>query len=167
LDVDEAQTVILNPSTLWQWSEALSRKAVPKAAGVYGWWFRNLDIVPSEGWVQFGEWRLLYVGISNDLRRRLGFHCQGSAVNSTLRKSLLTLLVRATEVDKALPASWSHESALSSWLNQNGRVCWADCGTPKLAEANLLGCARLPLNLMENRGNVFGATLRTMRTSDG
>lgn len=57
---------ILPPRRLWSRAEILARPSpVPKAPGVYAWYFRDLDrIIPTADCLTAGEFRLLYIGIS-------------------------------------------------------------------------------------------------------
>src|SRR5262249_31585844 len=57
---------LMKPSRLWTKAEVLLKpSSVPKAPGVYAWFFRDLDaFIPSANCYAVGEFRLLYVGIS-------------------------------------------------------------------------------------------------------
>ena len=57
---------LLVPQHLWTREEILAKPSpVPKASGVYAWYFRKLDsIPPSLDCIGCGEFRLLYIGIS-------------------------------------------------------------------------------------------------------
>ena len=52
---------LLRPQRLWSRAEILSRPSpVPKAPGVYAWYFRNLDsLVPTLDCLAAGEFTLL------------------------------------------------------------------------------------------------------------
>src|ERR1039457_6681128 len=85
---------LLHPKRLWSRQEVLSQPSpVPKAPGVYAWYFRDLDsLVPSLDCLAVGEFRLLYIGISpaappangklpskQSLHARLTYHMRGKA----------------------------------------------------------------------------------------
>ena len=76
---------------------------VPRAGGIYGWWFDgNLPVVPRDGVLTDAEWSLLYVGIApsgaartsgkRTLRDRLKNHCRGPIRTSTLRRTVSALV---------------------------------------------------------------------------
>src|SRR5260370_14494090 len=98
---------LLRPQRLWSRAEVLARPSpVPKAPGVYAWYFRNLaNLVPSRDCLTVGEFRLLYIGISpsappsngklpskQSLNHRIRYHMRGTAEGSTLRLSLGCIL---------------------------------------------------------------------------
>ena len=57
---------LLRPRRLWSRAEILARPSpVPKAPGVYAWYFRNLDtLIPTTDYHAAGDFRLLYISIS-------------------------------------------------------------------------------------------------------
>ena len=63
---------LMKPGRLWTRAEVLSRPSpVPKSPGVYAWYFRALDCVPSSACLSCGEFRLLYIGIPHRPRQRM------------------------------------------------------------------------------------------------
>ncbi|WP_230011590.1 GIY-YIG nuclease family protein [Citrobacter koseri] len=76
---------------------------VPAVNGVYFWWFKEIPPnVPTEGYITYDGYTLLYVGISPDqrgkpnsrsnLRKRIKTHYSGNAAGSTLKRTLGMLL---------------------------------------------------------------------------
>ncbi|WP_372489550.1 GIY-YIG nuclease family protein [Candidatus Mycolicibacterium alkanivorans] len=79
---------------------------MPKSAGVYGWWFRQVPgPIDTAGCQRRDGLTLLYAGIgpsrppsngkppsSQNIRQRIRYHYNGNAEGSTLRKTLGTLL---------------------------------------------------------------------------
>ena len=68
MDDNEIRTGLLAPERLYGRDELLgSACLVPRAAGVYAWFFRQVpDVVPTEGCLTHEGMTLLYVGISPD-----------------------------------------------------------------------------------------------------
>jgi hypothetical protein len=156
---------------------------VPKAPGVYAWYFRNLDdLVPAAECLAVGEFKLLYIGISpsappsngklpskQSLRHRLCYHMRGNAEGSTLRLSLgcvlaqqLGLQLRRVGSGKRLTFA-TGEQRLSAWLEDNARVGWLRSAEPWTLEARLISTLHLPLNLEQNSRCGFHPVLSQLR----
>lgn len=163
---------LFHPQRLWSRQEVLSRPSlVPKAPGVYAWYFRNLPaLIPTTGCNRIGEFCLLYVGISpsappkkgkaaskQSLLHRLRYHMRGNADGSTLRLSLGCLLadqlgieLRRVGAENRFTFSTEGEESLSQWIEENARVVWHVCEEPWKLEEELIAAADLPLNLAKN-----------------
>ena len=162
---------LTGPERLWSAREVLARPSpVPAVAGVYGWHFER---APHPD-LQAG--RLLYVGIAprymanrtstQNLRKRVRYHFRGNAAGSTLRLTLGCLLgleLRRVGSGKRLTFGKAGETALSSWMAENARVCWVEQGEPWELESKLISELDLPLNLDQNRRNAFHGQLRELR----
>jgi hypothetical protein len=175
---------LLHPKRLWSRQEVLSQPSlVPRAPGVYAWYFRDLDsLVPSQDCIAVGEFRLLYIGISPNappsngkppskklLNDRIRNHMQGNAYGSTLRLSLGCILskqlgihLRRVGSGKGLTFS-TGEQRLSEWLEGNARVTWLPCEKPWTVEAYLISKLNLPLNLLQNSRCPFFTELSNLR----
>ena len=134
--------------------------------------------------MQLNGWLLLYIGIAGDsteskqnLRSRInGKHINGSVCNSTLRKSLATLLYKnlnlqlrpvVTQQKKYFVLDRPSENRLIEWLIQNTRVAFIPKKEPWKSEDNNLEKygQYLPLNILKNPNNPFGKQLSLMRKS--
>src|SRR4051812_8663100 len=95
---------LLAPSQLYA-PTVLGFSSIPKAPGVYGWYFAVTPPgVPLEGTHEWKGFRLLYVGIAprapmqlggtsgQTLAHRLRTHAKGPIGSSTLRRTLACLL---------------------------------------------------------------------------
>ncbi|MGW4482130.1 GIY-YIG nuclease family protein [Rhodococcus triatomae] len=166
--------------------EVLARPCpVPAAAGVYGWWFRNLPTTldTSNCATQSGL-TLLYTGISpkkppsngtapskQTLRTRIRTHYAGNAAGSTLRLTLGCLL--ADELGIALRrvgsgnrlTFHSGEKVLSEWMHTNALVSWIETAEPWDVEKRLIAALDVPLNLDSNAHNSFYPTLKSIRSA--
>jgi hypothetical protein len=166
--------------------------AVPRAAGVYSWWFRTvLPGVPMKGTLVRGRLRLLYVGIAprapskgkkrvralkgkkrvRTLRERLLNHCRGPIASSTLRRTLACLLAADLgfqffrRSSGKIGMSASDEDKLTRWMDDNGRVGWIECPEPwEIEQALIASGPHLPLNIQGSR-NSFAIHLRALRAS--
>lgn len=174
---------LLKPIRLWTRAEILSRPSpVPKAPGVYAWYFRSLECVPSAACQSCGAFRLLYIGISpsappvngklpsrQNLHQRLRYHMQGNAEGSTLRLSLGCILADELGIELRRVGSGRRltfstgEAALSQWLEEYARVAWHVCVEPWELEENLISTLNLPLNLDMNTANSFHRVLSELR----
>jgi SAM-dependent methyltransferase len=177
---------LLHPKRLWSRQEILSRPSpVPKAAGVYAWYFRNLPPhIPTTGSTNSAGFCLLYVGISpsspptngkgpsrQTLYQRVRYHMQGNAEGSTLRLSLGCLLADQLGIELRRVGSGNRltfsvgEERLSQWMDENARVVWKVCEEPWKLEETLITAVNLPLNLDLNTTNAFFPVLSELRRS--
>jgi hypothetical protein len=157
---------------------------VPKAPGVYAWYFRGIpDGVMTDGCIRFDSCCLLYVGIAptepprngrepsrQRLFDRIRYHYAGNAQGSTLRLSLGCLLaeklgtsLRAVGSGRRLTFGVEAERALSAWMRENAFVAWTVHPRPWTLERELIGRLCLPLNIQGNARHPFQATLRGIR----
>ena len=182
MDDQEIRTRLLSPDRLHGRDEVLgSACPVPRAAGVYAWFFRQVpDLVPTEGCLTHEGLTLLYVGISPDrqgkpkssqtLRHRVRYHYQGNAEGSTLRRTLGVLLapesgfrLRRVGSGRRMTFTNAGETWLDGWMRDNAFVTWVAHDEPWLFEDELLRTISLPLNLRGNGRHPFAATLSGLR----
>lgn len=100
---------ILNPPRLWSRAEVLAKDCpIPKAAGIYAWYFRAVPPgVPTTGCHRTQGGTLLYVGISPSkpggsgqrMDQRVRHHYKSNAEGSTLRLSLGCLLAEELGIE--------------------------------------------------------------------
>ena len=167
-------------------AEVLSSPSpVPKAPGVYAWYFRQLRaLVPHAGCVAQNDLTLLYVGISSSespkngggpsrrsLWHRIRYHYSGNAEGSTLRLTLGCLLadqlfgIELRRVGSGMRMTFGPgEAVLSDWMAENAFVAWQVCKRPWEVERRLIGETFLPLNLDQNRANAFYSVLTGIRS---
>lgn len=158
-----------------------SPSPVPRAAGVYGWWFREVPPgVPTEGCLTHGGLTLLYVGIApketrhgrpsrQTLYHRIRYHYRGNAEGSTLRLTLGCLLgerlgIQLRRVGSGKRMTFGEgEQVLSAWMAENAFVSWVVTEEPWRVEAGVIRTTCVPLNLDQNRAHPFHAALSAMR----
>jgi hypothetical protein len=185
MDLDAVEAALLRPERLFAADEVCARPSpVPKAAGVYAWYFESAPAaVPTDGCHRVGCRTLLYVGISptappagggtpsrQTVRSRIRYHFRGNAFGSTLRLTLGSLLadelgIGLRRVGSGIRMTFGHagEARLTEWMAVNARVVWAVTAIPWLAEKGLIARLVVPLNLDQNRHNVFHAELSAAR----
>lgn len=172
------------PNRVWSRAEVLSSPSpVPRAPGIYAWYFRNLPkLVPTDGCIRLGDLALLYIGIapkappqngrrpsSQKLWHRIRYHYRGNAEGSTLRLTLGCLLagelgLELRRVGSGRRMTFGHgEAWLSEWMSENAFVTWAEDTAPWITEAGAIADMPLPLNLDMNRLHPFHATLTDVR----
>ena len=174
--------LVLRPKRVWSRDEVLARDSpVPRAAGVYGWYFRDLPSgeIPIAECVTFEDLTLLYAGIAprapsaagkpsgQTLRSRLRAHYAGNASSSTLRRSIGCLL-GLTLQETGRTRRWTFgdsETQLDKWMQQNALVCWQSDPEPWLIESKLFAEIALPLNIDQNLRNPFRERLKEIRAN--
>ena len=158
-------SALLVPQRLRSRTEVLTSSSVPREAGAYAWYFRQVPPgVPLEGCVTKDALTLLYVGIvpkgpggkpNRVLAKRLREHYDSNAYSSTLRRTLGCLL----EGVLGIQLRWDGnrytfgpgERSLSNWMADNAFVCWTVTREPWLVEKKALRTICLPLNIQHNR----------------
>jgi Ser/Thr protein kinase RdoA (MazF antagonist) len=162
---------LLHPQKLFSRDDVLTRPSpVPKQPGVYAWYIRNLpEIVPTAVCHHHNNLALVYVGISNNLRKRIRRHFYGSTNTSTLRRTLGALLIDELNLTPEMKSKTKFylgqsEEKLSQWLAQNGSVVWLAHQNPRqLEQAVLASNLSLPLNVEGNKGHPFRPMLTRLR----
>ncbi len=171
---------LLEPPRLWSRADVLGADCpVPRAPGVYAWWFRDLPGVPTAQ----ARWKdgcaLLYVGIAprkpssigppsrETLRSRIRYHYRGNAEGSTLRRGLGCLLgLELRRVGSGRRFTFAaQEGTLSLWMAGHAFVSWLPCERPWELETALVHRVYLPLNLDQNRGQDFHALLSELQAN--
>lgn len=179
-----AADALLTPDQLWSRQEVLhtSPSPVPKAPGVYAWYFQQTPPgIDTSQCHFFDGMPMLYVGIApkrpykdgrrsrSTLHQRVRYHYRGNAEGSTLRLTLGSLLGEELGIELRRVGSGrrrtfsSGEDALSSWMQRNAFVCWLEHPTPWDIEEQLIARYDIPLNLDQNRHNRFHPRLTAAR----
>jgi hypothetical protein len=177
---------LLAPPSLWTREEVISRPSqVPKTAGVYAWYFRQLPgAVSVDGCHRWDGMPMLYVGIApkrpyrdgrqskSHLHQRVRYHYTGNAEGSTLRLTLGSLLSDALGIQLRRVGSGTRrtfsdgEQRLSEWMAENAFVCRLEDGEPWFIEELLIERYDIPLNLDQNKRNRFHPELTAARDID-
>jgi len=174
---------LIHPEKLYSRNEVVLRNGpVPKAPGVYAWFFKETPSrVPLENCVIHDGLHLLYVGISpskpprqgklssQNLSKRIKNHYMGNAEGSTLRLTLGCLLSERLSIElrrvgngKRMTFS-TGESLLSDWMSENAFVAWFVNSEPWRLEEYTIRRLSLPLNLYGNEKHPFHRTLISVR----
>ena len=140
-----------------------AREAIPARPGLYAWWSQPSSLPGISGPPHpDGEYELLYVGIARSgpssratLRSRVvGNHIGGTTGQSTLRRSLASLLYeqegwRSRYTDRPL-LSADDEARLSDWMQGNLKLSWTLHEQPWTVEAQVIAELTPPLNQSAN-----------------
>lgn len=179
------QLRLQQPSRLYSGHEVLAEDSeVPKNPGVYAWFF--LEIPPQipqdqiEKCVSADNYILLYVGQASKqtLFDRVRYHYRGKAYGSTLRLSLGCLLSEKLDIKLHCVGGGNcnrftfnngekdGENVLSQWMKENAFVVWIEDSDPRRLEKKIINDNEifLPLNLGNNRKNLFYKTLSQIRS---
>ena len=160
-----------------------SSTLVPKAGGLYFWFFKETPSgVPLNGCLSLEGKTLLYAGISpksppkngkppskQTLRDRVRYHLTGNAEGSTLRLSLGVLLSEQLGIQLRRVGSGRRmtfhdgENALNNWLDENAFVGWVLHKEPWIIESEAIQKLSLPINLEGNKHHPFQGTLKALR----
>jgi hypothetical protein len=163
---------ITEPSQLWTPAELRGRASpVPKAAGVYGWWFREIPCdTDVAGCIRRDDLTLLYIGISpgragsaSNLRTRTLQVCRDRG-GHTLRRSLAALLAAQLDL-RPSPANArgrlhiddEGERRLSAWITSNAAGCGKGADPQAEPSAQLGGEQKPPVLAEAHRVASCGA----------
>jgi hypothetical protein len=155
---------------------AQARTAVPAEAGLYAWWSLPGALPGITGRRHpDGEHELLYVGIARSgpasratLRSRvIGNHVSGTTGQSTLRRSLASLLFeqegwRSRFTDRPLLVP-DDELRLSEWMQQRLALTWAVHEQPWTVGTQVIAELTPPLNQSANLAHPSYALVRDAR----
>jgi hypothetical protein len=182
--VEDQVAALTSAPRFWSRQAVLARPTpVPRAPGLYAWYFRELPWpLDTSDCVTVDGRTLLYVGIApkrppangaraseQTLADRIRYHYSGNAEGSTLRLTLGCLLAERLGIELRRVGSGtrmtlsSGERKLSEWMGENAFVCWAVIDRPWELEEHLIRAVDLPLNLDQNRHHLFHATLSRLR----
>jgi hypothetical protein len=172
---------LLSPRKVWSRAEVLTCPCpVPRSAGVYAWYFREVpDGVPVKDCLMSEGLTLLYAGISpkapprngrlsstQTLYDRIRYHYTSNAAGSTLRLTLGCLLP-GVELRRVGSGKRFHfaddEPKVSEWMARNAFVTWLETPEPWNVEEAMFSAVSLPLNLDQNRNHPFHAALSATR----
>jgi hypothetical protein len=177
---------LLEPARLYSGPEVLAKDSpVPRAAGVYAWYFPVPPPgVPTSNCHDHESMPLLYVGIApkappanggkssqQTIQHRLRYHFRGNAAGSTLRLTLGSLLSEQLGIQLRRVGSGNRftfgtgEAHLSAWMAEHARVAFTLTDRPWELEKRLIREVPLPLNLDQNRHSPFHQTLSELRAA--
>lgn len=180
---------LLSPPRLHSRAEVLTRPSpVPRAVGIYGWYFDLAPgSVPTAGAHVWRDQLLLYVGIAprrppldattpsrRTLAKRIREHYALNAEGSTLRLTLGCLIgleLRRIEsrkrpgTAKRMTFGRDGEQHLNEWMAEHARVVWHPCDAAWEIERALFRALTLPLNLDANAHSPFHIELTALRAA--
>jgi hypothetical protein len=137
----------------------VDRSELPRQAGLYAWWaepetLTNIVHRPAGPTTNRGR-ELLYIGIAQSLRERIGNHLGRHTGKSTLRRVLgawlgdslgWTTELRAGRLQHT-PAS---ERLLTDWMKRNLSLTWVAHVDPAVVEPKVIDVLGPPLNYDHN-----------------
>ncbi len=136
---------------------------VPREPGLYAWWAHptSLPAMPGLAHPDDPGLRLLYVGLATSLRSRLGQNHMRRTGSSTLRRTLVGLLLdeegyRTRWTDRVVLVD-EDEGRLTEWMTTNLRVSWCTHMEPRQVEGDVIRVLRPPLNVDHASGPVRDA----------
>ncbi|MDT2007908.1 GIY-YIG nuclease family protein [Rhodococcus opacus] len=112
--------------------------------GLYAWWAETevLAEFPGSPHPHVIGYRLLYVGIASNLRRRILRHHLRRSGKSTLRRTLAGLLMegegyQTRRTDRVVLID-SDEIRLTAWMDTHLRLSWSEHPTPRDVEPAII-----------------------------
>ena len=150
--------------------------AIPREPGLYAWWSSPGALPGISGPLHpDGERELIYVGIARSgppsgatLRSRVvGNHIGGTTGQSTLRRSLASLLYeqegwRSRFTDRPLLVA-GHEARLNDWMKEHLALSWAVHEQPWTVESAVIAELTPPLNQSANSAHPLYRHVREAR----
>ena len=150
--------------------------AIPAKPGVYAWWCLPGALAGISGLLHpDGERELLYVGIARSgpssgatlHSRVVGNHIHGTTGQSTLRRSLASLLHeqegwRTRFTDRPLLLA-DDEARLNNWMREHLALSWAVHEQPWTVEAQVIAELAPPLNQSANSSHPLYRQVREAR----
>ena len=147
--------------------------SIPDQKGCYLIVSRTVDYLPLQmrelDFNVFDEKPIIYCGITNkSLRHRFSTHLNGTARNSTLRKSLGVMFgyKRYYYQDCRYRFIDGHEAILSDWMKANLLFYYLETDNTEETEAKLINLLSPPLNIQGNYSEInfaFRENLKTQR----
>lgn len=126
---------------------------LPAESGLYAWWAAPhvLAGLPGSSHPHVGGYRLLYVGIASNLRRRILQNHLRRSGSSTLRRTLAGLLMesqgyRTRRTDRVVLID-SDEIRLTAWMDTHLRLSWSEHTAPREVEQAIIEKLTPPLNV--------------------
>ena len=126
---------------------------LPAKSGLYAWWAAPdvLADFPGSPHPRAGGYRLLYVGIASNLRRRILQNHLRRSGSSTLRRTLAGLLMESQgyqtrRTDRVVLID-SDEIRLTAWMDTYLRLSWSEHPAPREVEQAIIETLTPPLNV--------------------
>ena len=173
-----AAQLLARPVSIGEATAAPADGGVPAEPGLYAWWGPAGAVPGIAGPAHpTDHLELLYVGIARSgpaarstLRSRVvGNHIRGTTGQSTLRRSLASLLSeregwRSTWTTRPVLVP-QDEQRLSQWMAATLRLTWAAYPEPWTVEAAVIEQLQPPLNQADNRAHPLYRYVRDARSS--
>jgi len=181
VDVQHAESLIafFESPPLLSSDELAAANEEKVRSGIYAWYFDEIPPgVPEKGLCSVEGWKLLYIGMvqNQPVRERLlSRHYGGNAEESTLRKSLGSLLRDKLDLTprkkSARSKKWTFgddEDKLTEWMHKHARVKLVGIAMKKVKEMEevLIKHFSPPLNIEEG-SHPFAAELEAIRKECG
>ncbi|WP_409372194.1 GIY-YIG nuclease family protein [Rhodococcus wratislaviensis] len=131
---------------------------LPAKPGLYAWW-ADADVLaefPGSPHPHAIGYRLLYVGIASNLRRRILHNHLRRSGSSTLRRTLAGLLMarkgyQTRRTDRVVLTD-SDETRLTAWMDTHLRLSWSEHPNPRQGEQAIIEKLTPPLNVDHTKG---------------
>lgn len=150
--------------------EKVSFEDLPNCSGVYAFYLRKIESIPSHFQIYFKIEDPIYIGRtlssfkSRDLKTHLG---AGKSGQSTFRRSLLAILnlpcIPRSPNSKIYKGTNTSELELSKWIFDNLEIRIIKSMDPKNLELKMLDKFNPPLNLKDVKITEFTAILKKLR----
>jgi hypothetical protein len=146
---------------------------LPRESGLYAWWAPRgtLPDVSGPAHPSIDGLELLYVGLAQNLRTRVGRnHFRGPTGSSTLRRALVALLMSSEgyrtrwTTDRVVPVD-ADEARLSEWMRAHLRVTWAVHPDPQAVESAVIAELAPPLNQRDNKAHPLYSMIAAARAA--
>jgi hypothetical protein len=127
-------------------------KTIEKTGGVYKWYISqegaNQLGLPTEGCTENDGFKLVYIGLSKDLRMRLKWHCGDKHRNSSIKSGTLSVLRQ--KINTLINDSWDSKEIVDKFMDDYMRVEFEYTDKYEEVELEMIQSHTLPLNARNN-----------------
>jgi len=127
-------------------------KTIEKCGGVYKWYMtpEGTDLlgIPTEGCTEKDGLRLVYIGLSKNMRMRLKWHCEDKHLQSSIKSSALSVLRQ--KLNTLLTDRWDGKEEVDKFMDQHMKVEFEYLDKYKEIELQEIVSNKLPLNARNN-----------------
>lgn len=127
-------------------------KSIEESGGVYRWYMSQEGAdqlcIPTGGCTEKDGFKLVYIGLSKDLRMRLKWHCGDKHAPSSIKHGTLSVLRQ--KLNTLLNDRWDSKELVDEFIDAHMRVEFEYTTEYEQIELKLINSHVLPLNARNN-----------------
>ena len=125
---------------------------IEKKGGVYKWYMTqegaDLLSIPTEGTTEKDGYKLVYIGLSSNMRMRLKWHCLDIHLPSSIKAGTLSILRQ--KINTLLTGRWYDKEQVDQFIDEHMRVEFEYSEDYKELELIEIRSNKCPLNARNN-----------------